>query len=343
LKRTACVILAICAVLFTASCSSDDRQSYNTSFVDLFDTAATVIAYSKDAETFASEADAFHNKLAEYNQLYDIYNDYTGVNNLKTVNENAGVAPVEVDKRIIDLLLFGKEIYGISGGKVNIAFGSVLEIWHNYRTFGINDPENAELPPQDELEEAAKHTDINDVIIDEDKSTVYLSDAEMRLDVGAIAKGYAVEQVCQWAMENGWTDAGVSIGGNVRTMGTKAGGEPWKIGIEDPDGGDYLCTLNAVDISIVTSGDYQRYYVVDGVKYHHIIDPTTLYPAKYSRSVSVVTKDSGLADGLSTTLFLMSPEDGLKLVESMDGVEAFWVLEDGTQQMSSGFSAYIAE
>lgn len=343
MKRTACIIMAICAVLFTASCSAAGKESYSTSFIDLFDTAATVIAYSKDETAFASEASEFHNELEKYNQLYDIYNSYNGLNNLKTVNDNAGIAPVGVDQRIIDMLEFGKEMYELSEGRVNIAFGSVLEIWHNYRTFGLDDPENAELPTKEELEEAAQHTNIDDLIIDYENKTVYLKDPEMRLDVGAIAKGYAVERVCQWAMENGWTDAAVSIGGNIRTMGNKAGGEPWVIGIQDPEGGDYLYKLNAVNISIVTSGNYQRYYEVDGVKYHHIVDPATLFPANYVSSVTVVTEDSGYADGLSTALFLMDGKAGLDFVESLDGVEALWVFEDGSQQMSSGLEAYIAK
>ena len=344
-KRTLAAVLFGGMLVLTSGGCSQPPQRFTTSFLDVFDTASAIVGYAPDQQTFDLQADQCHQTLERYNQLYDIYNSYDGLANLKTINDNAGVAPVEVSEEIIDLLQFGKEMYELSDGLVNICFGSVLEIWHDYREDGLSHPEKAELPPMELLEEAAEHTDIDALIIDEEASTVYLSDPEMRLDVGSIAKGYAVQRMTESAVENGMENAAFSIGGNVSTVGWKEGkeGNPWIIGIENPDltAGDYLLTVGISDLSVVTSGNYQRYYTVDGKRYHHIIDPNTLMPADYMQAVSVLTDDSGLGDGLSTMLFLMPVDEGQELVESLDGVEALWVEMDGTVVTSSGFDEYI--
>ena len=219
--------------------------------------------------------------------------------------------------------------------------GSVLSLWHEAREAGINDPEHAALPDRAALEEATLHTDFSSVIIDEAASTVQITDPETRLDVGAIAKGYAVEQVCRQA------PAGllVSVGGNVRATGPKADGQPWVVGVQSPDGDgeEFLHTLELSQGSVVTSGDYQRYYTVDGVRYHHIIDPDTLWPADYFTAVTILCPDSGLADCLSTGVFCMPLEEGMALIESLDGVEALWCTKDGQVVTSSGFAQYQIE
>ncbi|MGO5113570.1 FAD:protein FMN transferase [Candidatus Avoscillospira sp. LCP25S3_F1] len=332
-------VLVLCALLCgcaAAPAGQGEPQRYEASFLTLFDTVTTMVGYADSEEAFTAQAQQIHDGLLEYHQLYDIYNDYDGINNLKTVNDNAGVAPVEVDGKILDMLEFSRELYEETGGRVNVAMGSVLALWHDAREAGIDDPANAVLPDQAALEEAARHTDWSNVVIDEEAGTVYLSDPEMSLDVGAIAKGYAVERVCETA-PSGML---ISVGGNVRATGPKPDGSPWVVGIENPDGGDFLHTLYVEDSSVVTSGDYQRYYLVDGKRYHHIIDPDTLYPATQWRSVSIVGVDSGLADGLSTALFTLSQEDGQKLLDQFDA-EALWMTQDGTLLYSPGFQAMV--
>lgn len=336
-------------MLVCCSCTGvfSTKERYSTSFLDLFDTASTIIAYDTSEEDFNSHYEQFYQKLEEYDKLYDIYNSYDGLVNLKTVNETAKDGPVKVDSKIIDLLEYGKYAYELSKGKTNICFGTVLKLWHDCREHAANYPEEAKLPDTDELKEASKHTDINSLVIDKENSTVYFSDPELQLDVGAIAKGYAVQQVCSWAEENLWSSGAISIGGNVYTFGYKNddGKTLWNIGIENPDltANDYLLNVQVTDVSIVTSGDYQRYYTVDGKKYCHIIDPDTLMPAEYVASVSVICQDSGLGDILSTTLFNMSIADGVELVESLDNVEAVWVDKNYEKTFSSGFEDYIKE
>lgn len=345
IKRVIIILMVIIMMFPTTSCSLKKKTRYQAQFLELFDTVTTIIGYTDTKEDFSEFAQTVYDNLKEYHELYDIYNEYEGINNIKTINDNAGIAPVKVDQRIIDLLLFSKEAYTLTRGRVNIAFGAVLEVWHDYRTEGIDDPENAKLPPMELLEERAYHTDINKVIINETDSTVYLEDPEMSLDVGAIAKGYATERVVQILIERGYQNGLLSVGGNVRAIGSRAEKEKaWNVGIQNPDTESedpYLMILSLENLSLVSSGDYERYYVVNGERYHHIIDPETLMPAQYFTAVSVVTEDSGLADALSTCIFNMSYEDGYSLIESLPNTEALWVMKDGTMKFSSEFESYI--
>ena len=336
----------------TASSAADGPQRYSTVFYDVFDTVTQVIAYCDSEEEFTAQMDALHADLVEYNQLYDIYNDYDGVTNIKTINDNAGTAPVTVDDKILGMLELAQTMYDTTSGKLNIALGSVLNIWHNYREAALADDNdsNNQLPTQEELDAAAQHCDIANLIIDEDAKTVYLADPAMSLDVGSVGKGYAVEMVCRAAEARGLTSALVSVGGNLRAIGTKPDGSQWTGGVENPWNASEVYTntnsifgspINMSDLALVTSGDYQRYFVVDGKRYHHIIDPDTLWPAAYYNGVTVLCPDSGMADCLTTALFCMPLEEGQKLVESLDGVEAMWCTPDKQATTSSGWDSHL--
>ena len=340
MKRIFCAVL--CAVMLLSGCTAPTQQKtrYNATFLTLFDTVTTIVGFAESEEEFRARAQSVHDELMTYHRLFDIYNDYDGINNLKTINDNAGIAPVEVDRVIIDLLLDCKEYYSLTGGVVNVAMGSVLHLWHEARNDGLDDPLNAYLPDFDALEDAAEHISMDSVVIDESAGTVFISDPQTRLDVGAIAKGWATER----AARNASAGLLISVGGNVRATGAKdENGTPWVVGIQDPDDAEqYLHSIYvyAERGSVVTSGDYQRTYAVDGTLYHHIIDPETLYPATLWRSVTIVCADSGAADALSTALFLMDYESGLALLAQFDA-EAVWVAPDGTLFYSPGFEELI--
>lgn len=339
MKRIICVFLLLAVLLSGCSGQSDQgKKKYTATFLTLFDTVTTVVGYADSEAAFTETAQNIHDELLVYHQLFDIYNAYDGIANLKTINDQAGAAPVEVDSRIIDLLLDCKTYYEATGGKVNAAMGSVLYLWHESRNEGIDDPANAQLPDADALREASMHMNFDAVIIDEAASTVYISDPAVQLDVGAIAKGWSTQRVCETAPEG----LLISVGGNVCATGPKdEAGTPWVVGIQNPDGGDSnLHTLYVSEGSVVTSGDYQRNYMVDGVLYHHIIDPDTLYPSEYWRSVTIVCADSGLADALSTALFLLPQEEGQQLLDTF-GAKAMWVDGEGNIFYSPGFEAMI--
>ena len=183
-------------------------------------------------------------------------------------------------------------------------------------------------------------------LIDEEASTVYLADPQMSLDVGSIGKGFAVQRVAEYAKELGYENIVLNVGGNVCAVGSHVNGDNWRMGIQNPDlnaSNQVIKRVAFSDNCLVTSGDYQRFYVVDDVEYCHIIDPDTLMPADYFKAVSIICNDSGLADALSTALFNMTYEEGLALISSLENAEAMWIFEDGSIKYSEHFEDYIVE
>ena len=341
----AAVLILIISAIFVPSCKKAEKgpTRFSAYSFDCFDTVSTVTGYAESQEEFDEIANGILAELSEYHRLFNIYQRYDGMENLRTINAltNGEHSTINVDGKIIDLLLYAKEMYSLTGGQMNIAMGSVLSIWHEYRSDGVDDPENAELPPMERLVAASEHTNIDDLVIDVENRTVTLKDPQMTLDVGAVAKGYAVEMVARGLEERGISGFVINVGGNIRTVGSKPDGKNWTVGIEDPLGGDdYISYLSLSHEALVTSGSYQRFYIVNGKRYHHIIDQKTLMPAEGFASVSVLTSDSAQGDALSTALFCMSFEDGMSLIESLTGVEAQWVFGDGTLKASSGWASH---
>ena len=348
MKIKKAIFLTAASAFLLSGCAGNNPKltAYDAQYLDYFDTITSITICAESEEQFQEYKSLAEDTMEKYHELFDIYDNYDGVNNIKTINDNAGIAPVTVDPEIIHLLEFSRQEYEETGGKVNVAMGSVLSVWHDYREAGIENPSRAQVPGQQELQNAAEHVNLDQVQIDEQASTVYLPDEAMSLDVGAIAKGYATNRLAETLKEAGVTSALLSLGGNVETIGIKADGKPWRVGVQNPDTSavqSYLKVVNLNDSCLVTSGTYQRYYEVDGVRYHHIINPDTLMPWNKYDSVSILCGDSALADALSTAVFNMDPEEGRAFIEAQDGVEALWVFPDGTEMESSGFGAYVSQ
>lgn len=331
------LVLTGCTAANKKAEATSAYQKFSGTFFGSFDTITTVIGYAKDQATFDAAFQQVSDMFARYHQVFDAYNSYEGVNNLWYINEYAGQGPVKAEKELIDLLLWLKEKQPGTNGKVNVAMGAMLRVWHNYRTIGT------ELPPMETLTEAYAHSDFDQVIINEAEGTVHYADPGILLDLGAVAKGYTVEIVAKALLDGDMPSFIISAGGNVRSGEKPLDGRArWGIGIQDPAfPSANKDVLYFKGLSAVTSGDYQRYYTVDGVNYHHLIDPATLMPGNYMRAVTVVTEDSGLADLLSTTLFLMSVEEGKAFLEAYPEVEAYWVLHDGTVHYTDGMAAML--
>lgn len=345
MRKVFCAVLII-AALALCFVGQADVQKYQLQFFDVFDTFSQITIYSDNKQLAQQVTADAHDVLLECHQLFDIYNDYPGLNNLKTINDMAGKAPVQVDDKLFELIRFGKEMYYRTDGRLNIAMGGVLRIWHDHREAGMADPAKATLPDMADLRAAAATANVDNIILDEENRTVFLADPNMSLDVGAIGKGFGVEMAARTIEASGATNVLLDIGGNVRAIGVRSENTPWRVGVQNPDLSSdqpYLTVTSLRDLSLVSSGDYQRTYTVDGKAYHHIVHPETLMPAEYFHQVTVLTRDSGLADGLSTALFLMPLEEGRALVDSLDGVEVMWVLMDGTVVRSDGFAAFAGE
>lgn len=337
----------LAALLIVGGCNktqtaSTELQKYDTTMMDVgFDTFVSLIGYTTSQEAFDEYAQLAKEKFIYYNSLFDRYQTYEGINNIKTINDQAGIAPVVVDQEIIDVLQKTKEFYTQSDGHYDITMGAVLEIWHTYREEAEQrnaQGENGKLPSMEELTAAKQNTGWDKIEIDDAANTVYITQSGVSIDVGSVAKGYATEKTAQALQEKGLQHAIVNAGGNVRLIGDKPNADSWNVGIQLPTGESSASLANVYiqkDQSFVTSGDYQRFYTIDEKRYHHIIDPETLMPADHMRSVTIITPDSGLADILSTTLFTMRYEEGAALIERLQEegipVEAVWVFDDSTQ------------
>ena len=335
-RVAATALLAVLLLTFTG-CGAPERRT--ATYYTYFDTVTTVTGYGSEKE-FAAACAIVEDVLSRYHEACDIYHQYSGKINACTVNLQAGNGPMAPEPELLEVLAFGREIYDRTDGMCNIAMGAVLSLWHDCRETALSGGAPS-VPSAEALQAAAEHCNIEDLILDMDAGTVELRDPAMTLDLGAVAKGYAAERAVQALTEAGYSGYALNLGGNVRTTGTKADGEPWVAGIQDPAGDDYLLRVALTDAALVTSGSYQRYYELDGVRYHHIISPETLYPKNDLLSVSILADDSGLADALSTAVFNMPPEHGLNYVNQLEAVEACWVLTDGTIVYSDGFSDYI--
>lgn len=354
-KLTKRVLLFACFILFLVACQGEEKtgeklgekieteNSGKDDYVKLtevfygpFDTDVEFTLYLEKNRQNESEEiiQDLEEDLWKFHELFDNYENYE-MNNIKTINDKAGIEPVEVDPLIIESIERFKEHYEEYGPELNIAMGRVLEIWHDIREKSY-DGEEVTLPSEDQLKEAMAHSNMDNIIIE--GNTVFLKDPEMRIDLGGIATGFSLEKISENLKEKGLHSFLISAGGDVQVVGKpeEEGKEAWKIGIQNPESmvneqAEMLVdVVEAVGSSVLTSGSYQRFFEVDGVAYNHIIDPETLYPANLYDSVTVVTKSPEFADYLSTLLFIKDFEEGKELVESLEGVEALWVFTDQT-------------
>ena len=328
--------LAVClAMMLVVSSSCAQQVTYEKHqhyFFGTFDTIITLIAYTQSVDEFQTYAKLAESEMIRYHEIFDQYNGYEGVRNLYALNQNAVSEPYAVEPELLTLLKQIQEWQILYSSKTNPAMGSVLLLWHNARSAGDYIPDEASL------QNASQHMNYEDVVIDEAAGTVYFADPQLRLDLGAVAKGYAAQKVADRLHEAGLDSFILNAGGNVICGDApRDGRSQWTVAVEDVDGVSTRLKLGLKNLSIVTSGDYQRYFEVDGQRYHHLIDPDTLQPATYMRAVSIIHPDSGLADFLSTAAFLLPYEQSRALIESVPEAEATWLLADGSEYCTDGF------
>lgn len=255
---------------------------------------------------------------------------------LSAVNRAAGRAeavPVPADLRAV--VRRGIEIGVLTDGAFDITWAALWGLWD----FNAAAPR---VPPEDEIRRRVERVDFRAVEIDESAGTIRLPREGMLIGLGGIAKGYALDQAAAALRAQGARDFLLSAGGQVYAAGSNAG-RPWRIGIRDPRGTpeDYFAVVELRDESLSTSGDYERCFFVDGVRYHHILDPRTGRPSSGVWSATVLSTDATLADALSTALMILGPLRGLALVERLEGVEALLVDDQGRIHTSAGLESRL--
>jgi len=317
-------LVIIISLLFACG-NSEEKYTTNLFYMDTY---IKIDVFSKDkalAEELLKEADEI---FSYYHKLSDRFDSYDDIINVKYLNDVLGVGEtVEIDNKLYDMLEYGKYAYEVTNGYVNIALGNVIDEWKRFRS------NERELPTYEEL--SSKNVNINDIVLE---GNTYKKLSNVSIDLGSVAKGYVTEVIGEYFTTKGLDKYIINAGGNVK-VGNHYNGDRYKIGLEDPfDKSSVYKVVKGENISVVTSGSYQRYDEIDGIKYHHIINPKTLFPAYSSEAVTVITPSSAYADIISTYLFIIGT-DGLSYVNSTEGIEAVWNAS-GEITSSSGFGSY---
>lgn len=329
---------ALCLALATLACAAlfgctKPKKSFSDTYFDCFDSyaALTVIADSQDE--FDTYNAIFSETVYKYHKLLDAYNSYDGVVNIHSLNTSAPTDPTQVSQELFDFLSDAKRAYTLTEGYTSLTFGAVTSIWKQAISY--------QIPPSPELlATASKHTDVSALVLDSGTLSVTFLDSELRLDVGALAKGYVADVAATRLIDAGCESFLIDLGGTLKAHGQKDNAKSWRAGITDPrDQGKNAFSIDISGKALSTSGSYHRGFEHGGVRYHHIIDPITLQPQNTFVSVSVLCPSGMDADALSTALFCMSLEDGHALVESLKNTDAVWMLSDGSTHTTSGISA----
>ena len=289
----------------------------------------TVVARSESIAQAAATAG-----FAEIRRLEELLSTWIPTSELSRVNASAGKTPVLVGPETLTVVQRAMQAAEMTGGGFNIAIGPGVDAWRV--------TEGQRIPTESELDALRPLVDLMSVHADVREQTIFLEKAGMRIDVGGIGKGYAADQAVDALRRAGAVAGVVALSGDIKTFGRLPGGKMFPVGIQHPrQDGAVLAWIDLQDEAISTAGDYERFFEREGVRYHHILDPRTLQPARGCQSVTVIAREGVWADGLDTGIFVMGPERGMELVEQLPDVEAIIVDQDGHMLVSSGLKQRI--
>lgn len=329
-RNTSVIIICLFALLLT-SCNISDKFASTVKPITksdfLLGTIVDISLYDKRDEAIIDKA---FDRIREIEAKMTINNATTS--EIIDLNNASGISEVKLSSDTFKVLERGKYYSELTNGRFDITVGSIVKLWNIGTDY-------AAVPEPDILEQKRELIDYKKLQLDRSKLTAKLEDKGMQVDLGAIAKGYAADEVAKVLKENGVQHAVINLGGNVLTVGGNLQNKPWKIGIQDPFNprGEYLGIITVQDETVVTSGTYERYFEQNGKIYHHILDPRTGYPVENDiASVSIITTKSIDGDGNSTSVLLLGLEEGMKLIESQAGVDAIFITYDKKLYITSG-------
>lgn len=329
---TLSLITLLIAVLL-AGCGGPKNNSYKRDFFAM-DTYITCQVLTDDKALAEAGLDSVEKAFLEIDQLTNRFSEGSDV---FTVNEKAGLAPVKVSEEVFTIAETALAWSDRTNGAFNILIGGVMDLWG----FGTEKPT---VPLAADVAAALNRTDYQQIVLDAAQSTIFLPEKGMALDFGGVAKGYATDKAVAALKELGIGNAIINAGGNVYALGNRADGTPWRVGVQDPQHPkEIMGLLRVSDAAVVSSGDYQRYFEANGVRYHHILDPATGQPARASAGTTVIMKSATVADILSTALFVKGPAEGISLAEQLPQVEAAMILtRDGGVYGTKSLTGYLA-
>lgn len=274
--------------------------------------------------------------FTEFDRLDALLSVWKPQSDVVRLNAAAGGPPLTVSTETLAVVLAGLEASRLTDGKFDVTFGALAEVWK------FDHDQDNRLPTDGEIAARLPRVDYRAVVVDEAARTIALARPGVRLHLGGIGKGYAVDRAVALLRERGFRDFMIHAGGDLY-VGGQPGERPWRLGINDPRGApeESFATLELRDRTLSTSGDYERFFIQDGVRYHHLLDPSTGQPARDCRSVSIVAPTALQADALSTGVFILGPEKGMALVERLADVDAVIVTADNRVLISSGLQGKV--
>lgn len=329
MKRFILTCILIFAVL--TGCRQNITRASLTG--EYFGTVLTITLYGTNEKELNQ---IIEEVFVECSRMEQIFSAKRSDSELSQINQKAYQEEVEVSKELGTVLSEAFYYNEISQGALDVSVGKLINLW------GIG-TEQQRIPESDELQQYAGMDGCKYIEWNEKNGTLHYTDERIQIDLGAIAKGYAAGRVKQYILEQNSNIYGIiDFGGNIVTIGEKEDGSSWNVGITNPfHPGEVYASLSVKDKCIVTSGNYERYFERDGIRYHHILDPLTGYPAKSGViSATIIGADSVQCDALSTASFIMGVEDALRFIDEIDGVEAVFIDEAGNDYCTSGISAY---
>lgn len=348
-------LITLLLLILLTSCANDKKQERFTNMLidGSFDTSITLIAYANNQDEFDKYFNHLKKRFNTLHQLFDIYNNYDNVTNVKTINDNAGNydmaimkdgkvigSKLVIDEELMNLIILAKDLSNSSNNKLDITSGALLELWHDYRNLANDNNGIYNAPSNEEINKASKFKGFDKIFINDETNEIFIMDENISLDIGGIAKGYATEIVSQELKELGLVNGIINAGGNTKMIGQKPEGN-FVTQLESPNGGTLPLAISVKDnYQVVTSSDLYRYFIDENnVKYHHLIDFDTNYPANYFRQVTVITDQGYIADGLSTIFFTMPFEKGYKYYEDSNyNLDVIWIMDaDKAIEHPSGF------
>ncbi|MEW6105407.1 MAG: FAD:protein FMN transferase [Bacillota bacterium] len=334
LSRTALCAFVLLVAFAVAGCQgSSSRPSASVRIGFALGTLVQVRAYAHGKQADKAVREAF----ARIEEVEALMSANVPSSDVAAVNRKAGGLPTRVAGDTLYVVKRAREYGDLSHGRFDAAIGPLVRLW------GIG-TDHAKVPSPEEIAAARSLVDYRDVEVDESAGTVRLRKAGMALDLGAIAKGFAADRAAEALVKRGVKSAFIDLGGNILVVGSRPDGSPWRVGIQDPwkERGATFAVVPVRDMAVVSSGTYERFFEQGGRRYHHIIDPDTGYPAETGIvSATVLARHAVDADALSTTVFLLGPSDGMKLITRLAGVEAVVVTDDRQVIISPGLRGVI--
>lgn len=289
-------------------------------------TLVTITAVSPDKNVGNRAMRAAFDEIKRLEQLLSTWRSDS---ELSRVNQEAGRRPVQVSPETLELVIRSLELGRLTQGGFNIALGPAIDAW--------SITERQRIPDDGELQRLKPLVDWTSIHIDKKLQTIYLPREGMRIDVGGIGKGYSADRAVEEMKRAGATGGSVALSGDIKTFGLLPDRKGFPVGIRHPrEEGALIAMLDLKDEAVSTAGDYERFFERDGIRYHHILDPHTLQPARACQSVTVIAKEGTMADGLDTGIFVLGPEQGMALVERLPGIEAIIIDQEGKITVSSG-------